>query len=147
MTKHDELQETAIRWLYKNGCGVFAKEVPTKNGIADALGVRKQNSRGDAVYYIEAKSSRADLICRKQKNIYRVAVTECYGPNGIDFYYLILADGVKIEPELYPKFGVIDERGYVVRRAKRFKREGDTSRIVYDLAHALVYRVHGKLYL
>ena len=37
---HKQLQDTAIRWLYQVGCNVFAKEVPTQNGIADALGIK-----------------------------------------------------------------------------------------------------------
>jgi hypothetical protein len=77
--KHKDLQEAAIRRLYDFGCNVFAKEVPTGNGIADALGVK--SSTGN-VYYIECKASRSDLICLKQKNVYRNAIGEitqlCY---------------------------------------------------------------------
>lgn len=175
--KHAELQNTAIRWLYNLGCSVFAQEVPTQNGIADAVGIRK-----DAVYYIEAKASRSDLMCRKQKLVYLHATGAikklCYyhdfGKNtpsmfekkslsiedctqckmveqknsdtGIDFYYLILADGVKISKEEYPMFGVINEEGRVIRRGRRMKKEGDNMAIIKSIAHVLVYKVFGKLY-
>ena len=67
--KHAQLQDVAIGWLYGVGCSIFAKEVPTQNGVADALGVKTRNGKDD-VYYIEAKVSRSDLICKKQKVVY-----------------------------------------------------------------------------
>ena len=78
--KHKELCQTAINWLYKKNCSVFANEVPTWNGIADAIGVKrspnydyeKQDVDFDnTVYYIEAKASRSDLLCFKQKCVYK----------------------------------------------------------------------------
>jgi len=65
--KHKQLQRTATYWLYLKGCSIFAEEVPTQNGIADALGIVTRN---DTVYYIEAKASRSDLCCKKQKSVY-----------------------------------------------------------------------------
>lgn len=150
-------------------------EVPTINGIADALGLKK--TKGD-VYYIEAKVSRADLICKKQRNVYRRSVgmydVRCYCHNfrmdgktrdgwedcgeckrlaensydtGVDFYYVIVADGVVVEPSLYPMWGVLDQRGNVIRKAKRMKRATkDTKSVAEAIAHVLVYKVYGKLY-
>lgn len=177
-SKHAELQNTAIRWLYNNGCSIFAQEVPTQNGIADALGVKK-----DTVYYIEAKASRSDLMCKKQKLVYEKAVgklqelchyhqfgrnsvamfelkkesiADCYkcvevvqrnADTGIDYYYLILADGVKINETEYPMFGVINENGSVIRRAKKMKKEQSNEHIIKNIAHVLVYKVFGKMYL
>lgn len=177
-SEHARLQNIAIGWLYNSGCSVFALEVPTQNGIADALGIRKSD-----VYYIEAKASRSDLICRKQKAVYARAtgmvVEKCYyhkmrdnqetmaflsaevpeancigckeiekmnADTGIDFYYFILADGVKIADSEYPVFGVLSAEGKVVRRAKRMKKQGDNSALVVAIAHVLVYKVFGKLY-
>lgn len=176
-SEHARLQNVAIGWLYNVGCSVFAQEVPTQNGIADALGVRKSD-----VYYIEAKASRSDLMCRKQKIVYASATgmikKYCYyheyGRNtptlfklkeasiadcqqckmveqmnadtGIDFYYFILADGVKIADDEYPMFGVLSSEGKVVRRAKRMKKKGDNGAVVVAIAHVLVYKVFGKLY-
>lgn len=186
-TKHHELQNTAIRWLYARGCSVFAQEVPTRNGIADALGVISRFG-DEKVYYIEAKASRSDLICAKQKGVYKRSVSKCrkycsvhelmsgkgyiqrYGEervmaeikecancnamppvydNNIDLYYLIVADGVKVEKELYPEWGVIDERGKVTRRAKKIERSEvfDHKHYFEAIAHVLVYKHFGKLYL
>ena len=36
---HAELSRTAIGWLYEKGCSIFTNEIPTWNGIADAIGV------------------------------------------------------------------------------------------------------------
>lgn len=175
--KHRELQDVAIRWLYGIGCSVFAKEVPTQNGVADALGVRTRNT-GGTVYYIEAKSSRTDLICPKQRLVYRTSVGDvvryCHShayrkdksrgkkgwdrcarcqqlhsqrfDTGIDFYYLIVADGVSVEPALYPEWGVLNEKGRVIRKAKRMPRERDTKSAIQAIAHVLVYKVFGKMY-
>jgi hypothetical protein len=139
--KHKQLQDTAVRWLYEKGCSVYAKEVPTKNGNADALGIKTPRDRKETIYYIEAKASRSDLICLKQKRVYLRSVgtenqkcyyhtfggidfpkqipeagcAECLKVNrerldtGIDFYYLIIADGVKVEDTLYPEWGIISE--------------------------------------
>jgi len=176
MSKHTQLANTGISWLYKNGCSVFAKEVSTENGIADALGIRTRNKK-HTVYYIEAKSSRSDLICFKQKSVYARAcgyagyrfciihmtklakihldwksckdcqrITHEAKDTGIDFYYLIVADGIKVEDSLYPNWGVINENGIVIRRAKRMKRERDTKQLIENIAHVLVYKVFGKLY-
>lgn len=183
-SKHDQLQDIAIGWLYARGCSIFAKEVPTSNGIADALGVKTpprylgESGQKDTVYYIEAKTSRSDLICLKQKSVYRTSVgwidERCYyhrfpmlsglmatGANecdqcrrisagkedtGIDFYYLIVSDGVAVEKTLYPEWGVINERGKVIRKAKRMRRENDVNGIIVNVAHVLVYKVFGKMY-
>jgi len=187
--KHKDLRDTAIRWLYEKGCHIYAKEVPTENGNADALGIKAPRNGRETVYYIEAKASRNDLICLKQKQVYRrsvgahreekcylhmmqrpeghlftsitveeyeKAVAECkecfeirrkHGDTGIDYYYLIVADGVKVEEDLYPGWGIINEKGEVVRRAKRMKREGDCKRLIIEVAHVLVYKCFGKLYL
>jgi hypothetical protein len=76
-----------------------------------------------------------------------IAVKKAKGDTGIDFYYVVVADGVKIEPSLYPMFGVIDERGTVVRKAKRMKRNDRVNREhIVAVAHVLVYKVFGKLY-
>lgn len=187
--KHKELQETAIRWLFDHNCSVFAKEVPTQNGNADALGIKTPRQGRATVYYIEAKASRSDLICLKQKQVYNRSVgafreETCYmhhmqrprqdsflaitqeeydeamrnceeckelrrkaGDTGVDFYYLIVADGVKVEDTLYPSWGVINERGEIIRRAKKMKREGEAHDLVKNVAHVLVYKCFGKLYL
>lgn len=148
---HDELKKAAIGWLYNLGCQAFAEEVPTANGVADALGIK-----GEDVYYVEAKASRADLICPKQKRVYQQALVGFERgiwqtgqfAHDIDFYYVIVADGVAVEADLYPMFGVLDERGKVVRRAKRFKtQDNHTSKHLKSIAHRLVYQVYGKLYL
>lgn len=181
--KHKQLQKTAIAWLYSVGCSVFAEEVPTRNGIADALGVKTRDEK-HTIYYIEAKASRSDLCCFKQKSVYMRSIggekSKCYyhtfrmfpgmdgknhveevsdqcenclklrksdGDTGIDYYYLIVADGVVIEPHLYPTWGVINENGKIIRRAKRNKREGDSKEAIKDIAHVLVYKVFGKMYL
>lgn len=152
--KHKELQKTAITWLYERGCSVFAEEVPTRNGIADALGIRTR-SGDEAVYYIEAKQSRSDLVCLKQRAVYlrSVASKAIFGEGlvmedtGIDFYYLIVSDNVIVEPSLYPEWGVIDERGKVIRKAKRMKRENHLQEQLQAIAHVLVYKVFGKMYL
>lgn len=178
-TKHKDLQDVAIGRLYEFGCSIFAKEVPTENGIADALGIKTLHGR-NAVYYIECKASRSDLICAKQKAIYKTAIGDftarCYlhsygdgkgglmrpdntgcpaceemeaarGDTGIDFYYLIVADGVKVEDTLYPAFGVINEKGIIVRKAKKMKRdEAKVQKLIVAVAHVLVYKAYGKIY-
>jgi len=184
--KHAQLQDLAIRWLYGIGCSIYAKEVPSKNGVADAIGVKTRNGKGD-VYYLECKASRSDLICLKQKAVYARATGQqddwCWAHNpeiyrslfkdkgidrtvgwqdcetckrlkaaiadtAIDFYYLVIADGVKVEDTLYPAFGVIDEHGTILRRAKRMKRsDRDNTETIVSIAHVLVYKVFGKLYL
>lgn len=144
--KHQKLSRTAIGWLYGRGCNYFDNEVPTQNGIADALGVKCtlwDNSEGGTVYYIEAKASRSDLTCRKQKYTYAKAD---WCAEAIDFYYLIVADGVKVEDGLYPKWGVINEQGEVIRRAKRYKHNSSFDRLLNVICHNLVYKVFGKLY-
>ena|SRR3990167_2840582 len=175
---HTELSDVAIGWLYGIGCSIFAKEVPTGNGIADALGIRTRDEK-QTVYYLEAKKSRSDLICSKQKAVYLNSrgggETKCYlhlfkmqgefvradsdkckdckqlkenvWDTGIDFYYFILADGVKISASEYPLWGVINQNGKVIRKAKRMKREKDTKQLIESIAHVLVYKVFGKLYL
>lgn len=153
-TKHDELCHKAILWLHARGCQAFANEVPTWNGVADALGIKD-----DTVYYIEAKASRSDLICRKQKGIdawiQHAKKVDAMGDsprahwfrNDVDFFYFIIADGVKFEDTLYPDWGVINENGFVVRRAKRMSKIEDSKKPMKAIAHALVYKVFGKLYL
>lgn len=155
--KHKQLQDTAIRWLYNRGCCVFGQEIPTRyGGIADALGVVSRDERTvtpegvqwlpkETVYYFEAKASRSDLICKKQKITYER--TSKWDSRDADFYYLIVADGVKVEPELYPQWGVISEQGVLLRRAKRMKRTVDAKTIIMNIGHTLVYKVFGKLYL
>lgn len=185
--KHKQLALTAIWWLHKNGCSVFANEVPTRNGIADALGIVTR-AGSERVYYIEAKASRSDLICAKQKAVYARSVTaskeycsihsllvrnkkyratygedriekeiaECSGCQSImpydmhiDYYYVIVADGVTVEPELYPEWGVLNESGIVVRRAKKMPKTSkfDHRHYLEAIAHVLVYKLYGKLYI
>lgn len=181
--KHKELQKTAIQWLYNKGCSVFAEEVPTQNGIADALGIVTRTEK-HTIYYVEAKVSRSDLLCFKQKACYMRSIgaeeAQCfyhafnkfpdlYGKDraqdvskdcadcirlrefqpdtGIDFYYFIVSDNLKIEDTLYPEWGVINEKGEVVRRAKRRSREKDSKVLIENIAHVLVYKVFGKMYI
>lgn len=177
---HKQLQDAAVRRLYSFGCHVFAKEVPTANGIADALGV---NTRTKNAYYIECKASRSDLICNKQRNVYKCAIGEeqtrgCYyhnydngafkndpnrpqseclacqddeklrGVTHIDFYYIMVADGLKVENTLYPMFGVLDAKGNIIRKAQRMRRlDKDNAATVEAIAHVLVYKAYGKIYL
>lgn len=150
-SKHDELCNTAIGWLYGRGCQVFAQEVPTWNGIADAVGVKDND-----VYYIEAKASRSDLKCKKQQCCYRRTelieqyINQTKGPfyqNDVDFFYFIVADGVKFEDTLYPDWGIINESGIVVRKAKRMYKVADNKGMLKSIGHVLVYKVFGKLYL
>src|SRR3989304_5338733 len=169
--EHKLLQDTAINWLYCKGCSVFAKEVPTQNGNADALGIITREKH--TVYYVEAKVSRSDLICQKQKLVYETSVgnipKRCWYPSfkgqgyeerqkeihtcencnkilkslgdtGIDFYYLIVADGVQVEPTLYPQWGVLNQNGKVIRRAKRMKNETDSKHLLTNIANTLVYK-------
>lgn len=182
---HKALSQTALFWLYAKGCSVYAMEVPTRNGIADALGIMTRQGK-EKVYYIEAKASRSDLICEKQKAVYERSINghlkkrcdyhatafkdlwgeaerdeygsacgECVMRQknaynlGIDYYYIIVADGVKVEPELYPEWGVINQKGEVVRRAKKMPRPETYSHALYleAIAHVLVYKAYGKFYL
>ncbi len=159
--KHKQLQDMAISWLYHRGCSVFAKEVPTWNGNADALGVITGYKLTS--YYIEVKTSRIDLLCRKQKACYKrteevvksgVLKESIFGgrvnyeyPNDIDFFYFIVVDDVKVEPSLYPLWGVINENGTVIRKARRLKKTRDSSGLIINVAHVLVYKVFGKMYL
>lgn len=171
--KHQQLQETAIRWLYERNCSAFAQEVPTWNGVADALGIitsGRAYSKEDIVYYIEAKASRSDLLSFKQRQVYQrtqelhsqAQVKELkmyFGQqkdfsykNNIDFFYFIVADGVNIEEGLYPLWGVINEQGKVIRKATRMKKEKDIFEnsnhdLMLQIAHVLVYKVFGKMYL
>lgn len=160
--KHQQLQRTAINWLYCIGCSVFAEEVPTWNGVADALGVRTRD-QGHTAYYIEAKASRSDLLSLKQRACYKrteevvksgifkqsiFAGASFYEyQNNIDFFYFIVADGVEVEPSLYPLWGVINEYGKVIRKAKRLKKTKDSLDLITNMAHVLVYKVFGKLYI
>lgn len=167
---------------------MFANEVPTRNGIADALGVVTRPG-SERVYYIEAKASRSDMICEKQRYVYARSVSpamtrctthyallkdahaldtygrkhieeeanacpDCYRRSiscerNIDFYYIIVADGITVEPELYPGWGVLDERGKVIRRPKRMQVSDayDPKHYLEAIAHVLVYKVFGKMYL
>lgn len=176
--KHKLLQRTAIGWLYSRGCSVFAEEVPTRNGIADALGIITRSNK-HTVYYIEAKASRSDMLCLKQKAVYYrstgtggnrkcyyhlfkfqgkevnegcenceqcLHIKNTYYDTGVDFYYLIVADGISVEDSIYPEWGVLNERGEVIRKAKRMKRDFDTKGLIENIAHVLVYKVFGKLY-
>lgn len=177
-------EDVAIGWLYGVGCSIFAKEVPTGTGVADALGVKTKNGKED-VYYIECKASRSDLICAKQKLVYRNAIGDiepwCWehdpdmyksmfadqgidrtrgwencprcitakkakADTGIDFYYLLVADGLTVERSLYPHFGFINSKGVVIRKPKRMHRESDARPLIVNVAHVLVYKVFGKLY-
>lgn len=149
---HADLSRIGAMWLYRRGCQIFANEVPTLNGYADALGIKFNSNLPEdkeTVYYIEAKTSRSDLICAKQKRIYQQSIDPRFNQkNGIDFYYLIVADGVLVEPSLYPEWGVIDERGVVIRKPKRIKySEKSYLNLTRTIAHVLVYKVFGKLYL
>ncbi len=162
--KHKELQQTAINWLYNRGCSIFANEVPTWNGYADALGIITRDK--PVVYYIEAKASRADLLCSKQKYINK-RVEEVYKngnfedkkkklfyqgivayeyPNDIDYFYLIVADECKIQATDYPLWGVINESGTVIRKAKKMLKKKDEKELSQSIAHVLVYKVFGKIY-
>ncbi len=185
---HKALSDTALLWLYARGCSVYAKEVPTRNGIADALGIMTRHGQ-EKVYYVEAKAGRSDLICEKQKCVYARSVrhnknycpyhtivvenkmyqrhygkeqlqkeaSECENCKAlppvydlhIDQYYLIVADGVTVEPELYPMWGVINQKGEVVRRAKKIPRTDtfDHKHYLESIAHVLVYKAYGKFYL
>lgn len=40
----------------------------------------------------------------------------------------------------------MDENGEIVRRAKRMIRNGDTSKLIQNIAHVLVYKTFGKMY-
>lgn len=183
--KHKQLCDQALWWLYAKGCSVYAKEVPTRNGIADALGIMTRQGK-EKVYYIEAKASRSDLICAKQQSVYRrsidghlkkrcdyhtTAFKDLWGEEqrdeygkacgecilrqknaynlGVDYYYLIVADTVKVEPELYPEWGVLNEKGEVMRRAKKMPRPEHYDHRLYleNIAHVLVYKAYGKMYL
>ena len=53
--KHKELCQMAIDWLYTRHCSVFANEVPTWNGIADAIGIITNGK--PTVYYVECGKS------------------------------------------------------------------------------------------
>jgi hypothetical protein len=164
-TKHKQLETSAIAWLYKNGCDVFTTECRLPNGeVADALGVKRvrkpkkvvqedgsyrwEAEYTDSIYLIEAKASRSDLICYKQALCYRRSVRKPL----CDFYYLIVASKVTVEDDLYPRWGVINEQGIVVRKAKRMNkalrfRAAWYKDVVRLIAHSLVYRTFGKLYL
>jgi hypothetical protein len=144
--KHIELQDTAIRWLHGRNCDTFAKEVPWNGEMVDAIGMKYTDSSkaGSIIYAIEAKTSRSDLICLKQKAAYQRSVQF----PALHYYYLIVADGVTVEPSLYPMWGVIDERGKVIRKAKRLTTAREHYRdLARDIAHVLVYKTYGKLYL
>jgi hypothetical protein len=62
------------------------------------------------------------------------------------------ASPCRLQDDLYPRWGVINEQGIVVRKAKRMNKAAgfrtawhkDVVRVV---AHSLVYRTFGKLYL
>ncbi|MEK6879777.1 MAG: hypothetical protein AABY22_09230, partial [Nanoarchaeota archaeon] len=69
------------------------------------------------------------------------------GDTGIDFYYFIVADSIKVKPTWYPKWGVINENGVVIRSATRMKRKKDSKDLITAIAHVLVYKTFGKLYL
>lgn len=146
--KHAELQTTAINWLYTRGCQIFAKEVPYNGETVDAIGMRPTDYRHIAfdIYAIEAKASRSDLICFKQKCSYRASVER----PAVDFYYLIVADGVAVEAALYPMWGVLSQDGVVLRKAKRIippvAAHEIRARLPHAIAHVLVYKVFGKMY-
>lgn len=163
--KHKELMNTAIKWLYGRGCSVFANEVPTWNGNADALGIITRDK--PVIYYIEAKASRSDLLCFKQKCCYKrteevfkigswdderkknfyQGVCEYTYPNDIDYFYFIVSDEVKIKDTDYPLWGIINENGEVIRRAKKMLKRKDEKDLLQSIAHVLVYKVFGKMYL
>jgi hypothetical protein len=70
------------------------------------------------------------------------------GDTGIDFYYIIVAEGLTVEKELYPMFGVINHKGEIVRKAKRMIRNERKNRdLIVNVAHVLVYKAYGKLYI
>lgn len=152
---HDKLCNAAIRWLYSRGCSIYAQEVPTWNGIADAVGMitnQRQYGGDETIYYIEAKASRTDLICSKQQKCH--ANTESLfedwnkdHKNDIDFFYFIVAAGVEVEKKLFPMWGVINCNGKVIRKAKRMPKNKDSVDLIINIAHALVYQAFGKLYL
>ena len=141
--EHKKLENIAIEWLYSNNCSLFAQEVPVGYEIADALGIKTQYGI-NTIYYIEAKVSKSDLMCKKQKLIYRKSVE--YNKD-IDFYYLIVSDTLIIPNDIYPKWGVINSKGKVIRRAKRFKKKSNGNDLIIAIAHKLVYKVFGKMYL
>ncbi len=153
--KHKELCKTAIYWLYKRGCSIFANEVQTWNGIADALGIitRDGLEGKETIYYIEAKTSRSDLLSPKQKACCLRTTAEfsdIYPNNNIDFFYFIIADGIKFENSLYPGWGIINKDGKVIRKAKHMEKNKDSKDsidLVVDIAHILVYKTFGKMYL
>lgn len=145
---HKQLQDMAIYWLYDRGCYVFAQEVPFGGEFVDAIGIKyKEYQKLDFdIYTIEAKASRSDLVCEKQKHCYWRSIKRPH----TDFYYLIVADGVDVEALLYPLWGVMNEHGKIIRRAKRLKPENKEQLhkgLMRELAHVLVYKVFGKLYL
>jgi hypothetical protein len=64
----------------------------------------------------------------------------------------MVANNVTVEDDLYPRWGVINEQGIVVRKAKRMNkalgfRAAWYKDVVRVIAHSLVYRTFGKLYL
>jgi hypothetical protein len=91
---------------------------------------------------LDGKTREGWETCEQCKKLATAA-----GDTGIDFYYIVVADGVTVEPALYPMFGVIDEHGKILRRAKRMKRnETKNKDLIVAVAHVLVYKVFGKLY-
>ena len=145
-SQHAILQNIAIYWLYGRGCSIFGQEVPVGYEIVDALGLKyDEYGKHGTVYSIEAKASRSDLICAKQKGCYENSL---HHPHA-DFYYLIVAEGITVEKELYPMWGVINCEGRVVRKAKRMipHENHDQFKLSRAIAHVLVYKVFGKLYM
>ena len=114
----------------------------------DAIGMKFTDYRKDAstIYAIEAKISRNDLCCLRQKAAYRRSVDF----PAVDFYYLIVPNTLTIEPDLYPMWGVMDNSGRVIKKAKRLTRSRTDSReqlLARAISHVLVYKVYGELYL
>ena len=143
---HTELQERARWWLYSRGCGVFANEVPHNGEMVDALGLLAtcHQHLDYKIYAIEVKVSNSDLRCKKQQYRYEFSIEY---PK-VHHYYLMVADGVNVSDNLYPFWGVINQSGKVIRKAKNLKpADLDFTRIMENIAHKLVYIAYGKMYL
>jgi hypothetical protein len=147
-----KLKQIGLWWLQNVGCIVYADEVNLSGayGVADVMGMK---ANGD-IYYLECKQSRADLICKKQKEADRYANDP--GMMAIvDFYYYVLPEDVKIKPEEYPAWGVVNQEAKVIRRAKRMhrpfgggyfeKREDAYHRLLVEFAHRLSMKAYGKI--
>jgi len=118
--KHKHLKKVAIGWLAnKIKCTIFAEELEIYPKDPDAYGIKSN----DDCYYIECKATQEDLMGGLQrkfnKNLFELKMTKHRFI--ADFFYFVLADGLDIKDK-YPHWGIINEHGEVVRRAKRIPR-------------------------